>query len=106
MNLIMTVYVAVLFFVLTPGVLLRLPPKGSLIVVAATHAVVFALIYQLTRSMVYRLSMEGFDTCDSSCRGTDNLCLGCTCKSDKECATGNCAYDELTGTGMCRRKLE
>ena len=106
MNLIMSVYVAVLFFVLTPGVLLRLPPKGSLIVVAATHAVVFALIYQMTRSMVYRLSMEGFDTCDSSCRGTDNLCLGCTCKSDKECATGNCAADALTGTGMCRRKLE
>ena len=106
MNLIMTVYVAVLFFVLTPGVLLRLPPKGSLLIVAAVHAVVFALIYQLTHKTVYQLFTEGFDSCDSSCRGTDNLCLGCTCKSDKECATGNCAPDELTGTGMCRRKGE
>ena len=29
---------ALLFFVLTPGILLRLPPGGSQMVVAATHA--------------------------------------------------------------------
>lgn len=37
---------ALLFFVLTPGVLLSLPPGGSLYVVAATHAVVFALVHK------------------------------------------------------------
>jgi hypothetical protein len=36
---------AALFFVLTPGVLVSLPPGGSTLVVAATHAVVFAVVY-------------------------------------------------------------
>ena len=37
---------AILFFLLTPGVLLSLPPGGGLYVVAATHAVVFALVHK------------------------------------------------------------
>jgi len=36
---------AALFVVLTPGVLLRLPPGGSTLTVAVTHAVVFVLVY-------------------------------------------------------------
>ena len=43
----MSVFVAVLFFVLTPGVLLSLPPGGSKYVVAAVHAVVFAVVLHL-----------------------------------------------------------
>jgi hypothetical protein len=39
------VYTAVLFFVLTPGILLSLPPGGSPTTVAAVHAVVFGLVY-------------------------------------------------------------
>jgi len=57
MNVVMFVYVAVLFFVLTPGVLLSLPPKSGKFVVAATHAVVFAIVYHLTNRMVLRLSV-------------------------------------------------
>lgn len=62
MNWICTIYVAVLFFVLTPGVLLSLPPKSSKLVVAATHAVVFALIWHFTHKIVWRMSVghEGF----------------------------------------------
>lgn len=37
---------AVLFFVLTPGVLLSLPPGQSFTVQAATHAIVFALVHK------------------------------------------------------------
>lgn len=37
---------ALLFFVLTPGVVLSLPPGGGLYTVAATHAVVFALVHK------------------------------------------------------------
>lgn len=40
---------AVLFFLLTPGVLLSLPPGGSKMVVAATHAVVFALVHKVVQ---------------------------------------------------------
>jgi hypothetical protein len=53
-----TFFVAVLFFVLTPGVLLRLPPGGSKLVVAATHAVVFALVYHFTHKLVWRATQS------------------------------------------------
>ena len=58
----MLAYVAVLFFVLTPGVLLSLPPKSSKMVVAATHAVVFALVFHLTHKLVWKMvqKMESF----------------------------------------------
>ncbi len=46
------VYLAVLFVVLTPGVVLSLPPGQSLIVQAATHAVVFALVWSFTHKLV------------------------------------------------------
>ena len=47
-------YVAALFFVLTPGVLLALPPGSPLLVQAAVHAVVFALVWKLTYRAVWR----------------------------------------------------
>jgi hypothetical protein len=50
----MSLYAAVLFFVLTPGVLLSLPPGGSRTTVALTHAVVFGLVWALTHKAVYR----------------------------------------------------
>ena len=61
-NLFMFIYTAVLFYVLTPGILLTLPPKSSKMVVAATHAFVFALVYKFTHRMAWKLSMsfEGF----------------------------------------------
>jgi hypothetical protein len=50
----MSLYAALLFFVLTPGILLSLPPGGSPMVVAATHAVVFAAVFHFTKKMVAR----------------------------------------------------
>jgi hypothetical protein len=47
----MALYAAVLFFVLTPGVLLSLPPGGSRTTVALTHAVVFALVWSMNRHL-------------------------------------------------------
>jgi hypothetical protein len=43
--------------VLTPAVLVRLPPKGGKFTVAAVHAVVFALIFHFTHKFVWQLSM-------------------------------------------------
>ena len=61
MNVVMFVYAFVLFFVLTPGILLSLPPRGSKMMVAATHALVFALIFVFTHKMLMKFSssMEG-----------------------------------------------
>ena len=65
-NLCMSLFVAALFYVLTPGILVSLPPKGSKMVVALTHAVVFAVVFALVHKMVMkacsnmRFGMEGF----------------------------------------------
>jgi hypothetical protein len=50
----MSLYAAVLFFVLTPGVLVSLPPGGSRLTVALTHAVVFGIAWALTHKMVWK----------------------------------------------------
>ena len=73
-HLFMFLYTAVLFYVLTPGILLSLPPKGSKMLVAATHAVVFALVYKFTYKAAYRLSMslDGFQDKNKNMQGFQN----------------------------------
>ena len=63
MSLLVSLYAAILFFVLVPGVLLSIPRKGSKLVVAAVHALVFGLIYHFTHKLVWRLgvSLEVFE---------------------------------------------
>ena len=56
MSWIMFIYAAVLFFVLTPGILLTLPPKGKKITVAAVHALVFAVVWGLTHRLVMKFA--------------------------------------------------
>jgi len=64
MSLLVILFSALLFFVLTPGVLLRLPKNGDKFTVAGVHAVVFALVFGLTHKLVWRLGaklhLEGF----------------------------------------------
>jgi hypothetical protein len=62
MSLIVSLYAALLFFILTPGILLSLPKNGSKFVVAGVHAVVFAIVFHFTNKLVWRLgaSLEGF----------------------------------------------
>lgn len=61
MSLVVSLYAAILFFVLTPGILLSLPKGGSKFTVAAVHALVFALLFHFTHKLVWRLgaSIEG-----------------------------------------------
>jgi hypothetical protein len=56
MNYVVSLYTAFLFFLLTPAILLRLPPNGSKYVVALVHAVVFAVIFHFTKGLVWELS--------------------------------------------------
>ena len=61
MQIYMLLFVAALFYVLTPGILLTLPPKGSKMVVALTHAIVFAVVYGLVhKAVLLMLYPEGF----------------------------------------------
>jgi hypothetical protein len=56
MNLAVAIYSAILFFLLSPGVLLRLPSNGSKLTVAGVHALVFAGVLYFTAGFVWRLS--------------------------------------------------
>jgi hypothetical protein len=58
MNWAVAVYSAILFFVLSPGVLLRLPSNGSKLTVAGVHAVVFGLLLYFTAGFVWRASLS------------------------------------------------
>ena len=69
MNLWVLLYIAVLFFVLTPGILVSLPSGGSKITVAAVHAFVFAVIFHFTHKIVWNCTksvhfggLEGFES--------------------------------------------
>lgn len=53
MNLYVALYVALLFFVLTPGILVSLPPGGSKMTVALVHALVFVVVYHFTYKRVW-----------------------------------------------------
>jgi|UniRef100_A0A6C0LZQ7 hypothetical protein len=52
LNVSSLVYLIFLFYVLSPNVLLRIPPNGSKHVVALVHAVVFSLVYYYTSGYV------------------------------------------------------
>lgn len=55
MNWLLLLYIALLFFVLTPGIFVSLPQGSSKFKVAAFHAVVFVLVYHFTHRVVKRL---------------------------------------------------
>lgn len=90
MSLLMSLYMAVLFFVLVPGVLVTLPPGGKKLTAALVHAVVFVLIYQLTHTAVYRVlaPYEPFEDAKVACK--EGKCVGgakvdANCKKVDDC---------------------
>ena len=64
MNFVYFLYIVFLFFVLTPAILVRIPPKGNKWLVALVHGVVFAVILLFTSDFVLSLGkkMEGLTT--------------------------------------------
>ena len=56
----MFIFATLLFFVLTPGILLSLPPKSKPNTVALVHALVFALVWSLIYKMLWNIT-EGFE---------------------------------------------
>jgi hypothetical protein len=50
---------ALVFFLLSPGVLFRIPPRGSCYVAAAVHAVLFVLLLRLVAPYTAAVA-EGF----------------------------------------------
>lgn len=59
----MGLFVGLLFVVLTPGVLFRIPKRGKPLTVALIHGLVFGVIFHFTVSMVYNtFYSEGFES--------------------------------------------
>ena len=56
----MSLYMALLFVVLTPGVLFTLPKGGSKLTIAAVHGLLFLAVYYFTSEMVWRAVSEDF----------------------------------------------
>ena len=59
MHILMSVYVVFLFILLTPGVLLRLPARGSILTAALVHGIVFAIVLQFTHKIVWSALYKG-----------------------------------------------
>lgn len=62
MNVLMSLYVVLLFVLLTPGVVLSLPTGGNRITCAVVHGVLFAVAWHFTNKAVWRATsqMSGF----------------------------------------------
>jgi hypothetical protein len=62
MNLLMILYTVLLFVILTPAILVHIPPNGNKLTVAFVHGLIFALIYHFTHHFVLRLGsgIEGY----------------------------------------------
>jgi hypothetical protein len=87
MQYLMTLYTALLFFVLVPGVLVTIPPKGSKMVQALVHGLVFALVYHYTHKMVYRVLYENFQGAAAPACGEGKP----ACPPGAVCMNGVCA---------------
>jgi hypothetical protein len=89
----MSLIVAALFFVLTPGILLSLPRGGSKYVVAAVHAAVFGLIFQLSHKalMNFTQQYERFEDAP----------LVCTPPGQKPAEGAACCIGDVQESGMC-----
>jgi hypothetical protein len=61
MNIVFSVFVFVLFFILTPGVLLRLPSKGSKTTVALVHGLIFAIILAVSGHFFWKSGNSVFE---------------------------------------------
>ena len=64
-NVGMTLFVTALFVLLTPGVLVSLPAKGTLLQKAAVHGLVFAVVYHYTHKTVWSL-VQGFENTNNA----------------------------------------
>lgn len=59
MNLYMLMYIAALFFILTPGQFLTLPqPSSGSFVINVTHAIIFATVYYFTYKSAWDMSKD------------------------------------------------
>ena len=95
MNILTALFSGILFFLLSPNILLRLPKNGSKFMVAGVHACVFGFILYFVQGFVYRMSLSLEAYTDSSCKdGTEED------EGEYSNATGSCKKRIDTPTEM------
>ena len=62
----------ILFYILTPGILITIPFKNKKIVVALVHALIFATVLHFTHRIVW-YSIEGFETEPEDLKESEDL---------------------------------
>jgi hypothetical protein len=89
----MSLAVAALFFVLTPGVLVTLPPGKGKFVVAATHAAIFAVVFHFTQKTLMDLAQQYELFEDAK--------LPCSPPGKAPEKDGSCCIGSPNASGMC-----
>ena len=56
MSFVIFIYVVILFMLLTPGVLVMLPPGGDKMTVTLVHALIFGIIFSMMHGTIMNLS--------------------------------------------------
>ena len=56
MHKITAIYGSLLFILLTPGILLKIPQKSSLLTASIVHSIIFAILFYLISKIVYSYS--------------------------------------------------
>ena len=57
---VMSLYAALLFVLLSPGVIISLPPRGSLITKALVHGLVFLVVFHCTKKLIRKCFRRGY----------------------------------------------
>ena len=65
-NALITVYMIILFFLLTPKILTTFPKKGSKYTVALAHTIIFVTVWKITVFIINYLTNGLFETFDSN----------------------------------------
>jgi len=99
------IYLGLLFFLLSPSILVTLPSKGNKYVVAFVHAIIFVFIFYITYNYIIRSNIiEGV----ASQSEIDNYTFSNGCNSDgpKNCGvkmsngdSKNCSYSQKRVNG-------
>jgi len=89
----MSLAVAALFFVLTPGILVSLPPGKGKFVVAATHAVIFSLVFHFTHKAIWNFTQQYERFAGAK--------APCTAPGKKPASGSSCCVGSPKSSGMC-----
>lgn len=78
-----TIYGAILFVLLTPGLIVRIPSKGPLLHASIVHGILFAILYYLISKLVFHYSTNYTSEHFSETYTGDAYCM--KCKRKQKC---------------------